>query len=120
MRRFVHVGMAALLLGGLLVSLSAQTRRLVTIQLDLANGGRPSLTVAEGDAATLRLAAGGAFQFRPRVSDAAAGDVTVAIVGGEGADGPLLAELALRVGAPAVQSGTSPSFGIAVARIVQQ
>jgi hypothetical protein len=118
MSPFVRLGIAALVVAAAVSSLSAQGVRLVTIRLDLANGAHPALTLSDGGMATITLKDGATFGFRTRVRDADAGSVSVTIVDGGAADSPTLAELDLTVGATAVQSGTSPSFGVAVERIV--
>jgi hypothetical protein len=116
----VRFNTAALVVALAVVGASAQGVRLVTIRIDLANGAHPALTLADGGMATLTLKDAGTFGFRTQIRDADAGIVSVTIVDGGAVDGPTLAELELTVGATAVQSGTSPSFGVAVARIVQR
>jgi hypothetical protein len=117
--RFSTVALVlALALGG--ASLSGQGVRLVTLRIDLASGAHPALTLSDGGMATITLKDGGTFGFRTHIRDAGAGLVSVTIVDGGEPDSPTLAELDLTVGATAVPSGTSPSFGVAVERIVQR
>jgi hypothetical protein len=120
MSPLVRFSVAALVVAVAAVSVSGQGVRLVTIRIDLANGAHPALTLADGGIGSLTLKDAGTFGFRTRVRDIDAGTVSVTILDGGAADSPTLVELDLTVGADAVQSGTSPSFGVAVERIVQR
>lgn len=57
----------------------SEARRLVTLELTLPGGQVAEVTTWEGEAARLTLAGGDTLAFVPRVTGAAAGEVTVSV-----------------------------------------
>ena len=110
---------AALVVAGVAVA-NAQAVRDVTMQIRLPGGASPILRVRNGEIGTIMLGEAGTFGLRPRVQDETSGLVSVSVIEDARPDGRILAELDATVGGPAVGSGTTPPFTVAITRILER
>jgi hypothetical protein len=96
-------------------------KRSVFLEITVPKKGVPPLHVAaaEGDSATMDITDVGKFAFEPTFPKNDSTAVTVAIFDRGTTPKRRLGEVQLSAGGIAVQSKTSPSFGIRVLRVVQ-
>lgn len=92
----------------------------VTMRVTLPDGRTEDLTAPESGIATLRLADGTEYNFRPTIQDSSPwNQLVVTIFRAATANAPtqILGEVELTRGGRAVRSKTSPSFRVAVSKV---
>lgn len=96
-------------------------KRSVEMEIILPNGAAPRVAVPEAEGAIVRLPDRSGFGFVPTIRE---GDdpltVVVAIWDVDAKPNRRLGHVEVVVGAPAVKSDTSPSFGIRVLRVISK
>jgi hypothetical protein len=93
---------------------------IVTMSVTTPDGRTHELTAAESGLATLTLKDGTEYGFRPTIQDSSPWDrIVVAIFRSARASAPtaVLGEIELRMGGPAVDSRTNPSFKVSVRKV---
>ena len=96
---------------------SGPTRPRITMQIGLPNGGSPLVIAEDGGFATAEFPGLGTFGFKPTFRDPSRRVVEIAIIEGGDPNGRVLAKIPVTVGEASVETGSSPSFRIAVTEI---
>ena len=97
---------------------STAQKRDIVLDLSLPNGGTPQLRVAEGQTGTVELPDIGRFGFVPTLQEGKPGVVLVELFDLNRTPPQRIARLEVIAGGDEVQSGTTPQFGVRVARVL--
>jgi hypothetical protein len=113
---------AALCLVAVAAGLSAApaSAPIVTMSVTLPDGREERLTAHESGLATIKLDDGSEYGFRPTILDSSPWNrivVTIFRMATTEAATELLGDFEVKRGAPAVDSGTTPSFKVAVTEV---
>jgi len=103
--------------GGFLMFPGGPSRPRITMQIGLPNGGSPLVVAEDGGFATAQFPGLGTFGFKPTFRDPSRRVVEIAVIEGGDPNGRVLAKIPVTVGEASVETGTSPSFRIAVTEI---
>jgi hypothetical protein len=99
---------------------AAPAKRSVDMEITLPKSGAPRVRVKENEGAVVTLPDGRRFGFVPTIRDGGDAAVVVVIWDVNSALFTRLGQVDVEVGGPkAVQSDTTPSFGIRILRIIQ-
>jgi hypothetical protein len=99
---------------------STETKRSITLELNLPNGATPQLRVAEGEAGSVEIPKLGKFGFVPTLKGGNSTVVLVELFDLNRMPHQRLGRVEAIAGGDAVRSDTKPQFGVRVVRIVEQ